>query len=68
MAQSMQFTDKDVGPCYLSDEDKQKRKLDIHLGKTREQDLNKSSLVESLKNAGIQNPTGHKKDLQKQAV
>ena len=64
----MQFTDKDIGPCYLSDEEKQKHKLDIHLGKTREQVLNKSRLTENLKGAGLINPIGHEKDLQEQAV
>ena len=64
----MQFTDKDIGPCYLGDEERQKRKLYIHLGKTREKDLNKSRLIENLKGAGIINPIGHKKDLQEQAV
>lgn len=68
MTQSMQFKDSDIGPCYMSVEERQKQKLDIHSGKTRDKDLNKNCLIQNLKTAGIINPTGTKKFLQEQSI
>ena len=68
MYQSMQFKVTDSGPCYMNDEEKIARKLDVRLGKTREKDMIKHILIENLKAAGILNPTGTKKQLQEQSI
>ena len=68
MCQSMQFKATYSGPCYLNDEEKIARKLDVRLGKTREKDMIKHILIENLKAAGILNPTGTKKQLQEQSI
>ena len=66
MIQSMQFSSTDVGPCYYTEEERNKYRLDINTGKTREKDLNKSELITNLKNYGILEPSGSKSKLKEQ--
>ena len=62
--QSMQFSEHDTGPCYLSQSDALKCKYDVDTGRTREKEILKYDLIEALKKDGIDNPCGSKEKLQ----
>ena len=64
MDQRMQFDASDPVPCYLNNEERMHRKLDIDTGKTVVKNLTKAELILRLKTAGLIDPTGTKKSLQ----
>ena len=64
MSQYLSFVSTDTGPCYLTLEEKESKRLDKVTGKSKLKDLNKSELVERLKRAGITDPRGTKAKLQ----
>ena len=68
MEQHMQFSPSDDGPCYFKDEERMKRRLDIHSGKVKECLLTRRQLIDGLNSAGMINPTGTKKELQEQST
>jgi hypothetical protein len=65
--QSMQFSDTDVGPFYLTVEQREQRRYDTKIG-TKEIPLSKDELTKNLKEVGIQNPPGTKDKLQKLSI
>ncbi len=65
--QSMQFSDTDVGPFYLTAEQREQRRYDTKIG-TKQIPLSKDELTKKLREVGIQNPPGTKEKLQKLSV
>jgi hypothetical protein len=63
-AQSMVFSETDLGPFYLSALERQRRRYDRKTGKFRKKDILKNKLVEDLKEMGIEKPGGTLKQLQ----
>ena len=66
-SQSMQFSEIDIGPCYLNDKEREERRNDYDTGKVRVKDVLKSNLVKELKRRGIKDPRGDKSKLQQLA-
>ena len=66
--QSMTFAADDQGPCYLTQHEREKQRLDINTGKRKKCDLTKVELVKTLKSKGIIDPRGTKKLLQEQCT
>ena len=66
LTQHMQYTEEDDGPCYMTIDEKENRKLDEQLGGTKEKNKVKAEFIKLLKESGIANPTGTKKELQDQ--
>ena len=64
MCQSMQFQPNDSGPCYLTEEDRLVQRLDRNNGEMKKRFVTKDELKILLKNSGILNPVGNKKQLQ----
>ena len=62
MSQNMQYTDGDIGPCYMTADEQIQRRLDIQLGGTKETHLTKAELITLLKDVGVTNPIGDKKN------
>ena len=62
--QRMIFPPTDEGPFYLSEKERQEQRMDQYNGTKREH-LNKSDLIEALKQHGVTNPKGSKGKLQK---
>ena len=67
MDQEMQFSSSDEGPCYFNNDERMKRRLDIHSGKLKECLLTRKELIERLNLAGMINPSSSKKELQNQS-
>ena len=65
--QSMQFSESDPGPCYLSEQERIEQRLDMHLDKQKKRDLTKVELMETLKARG-NNSFGTKKSLQEKCT
>ena len=63
MFQSMQYQEGDIGPCYLTEIERIVKMNDKTIG-TKVRVLNKCELIMNLKEAGICNPKGTKKQLQ----
>ena len=61
--QTMQFSENDPGPCYMSESERESHMYDIDTGETREVDFTKASLINALKNAGVKDPCGNKEEL-----
>lgn len=61
--QSMQFSESNPGPCYLSAQERIEQILDMHLGKYKKRGLTKAELMEALKVRG-NDSFGTKKSLQ----
>ena len=68
MEQEMHFSPSDEGPCYFSNEERMKRRLDIHSGKLKDCLSTRKELIEGLHRAGMINPSGSKKELQEQST
>ena len=66
MTQSMQFQSTDIGPCYLSIDERVKQQYDINSGEIKERFRSKDELKLSLTQAGILNPVGTRRHLQEQ--
>ena len=66
-SQTMQFSEIDIGPCYLNDKEREERRNDYDTGKVRVKDVLKSNLVKELKRRGIKDPRGNKSKLQQLA-
>ena len=66
MLQHMQYNTDNDGPCYMSTNKQQNRRLDKHLGNSKEKNLNKFKLVALLKETSVSNLFGTKKELQEE--
>ena len=66
--QAMTFSEDDVGPWFLSSQERESKKRDINTGKYKEIKLKKEELILNLKNQGILDPQGQVGLLQKQCV
>ena len=64
MHQSLQFSENDQGPCYLNEIERNKQRYDRDTGKMRTRELTVSSLICKLKEFGLSDPRGSKKELQ----
>ena len=66
--QSMIYSADDQGPCYLTQLEQNKQRLDINSGKRKKRELTKVELVQTLKSKGIIDPKGSKKLIQEQCT
>ena len=64
--QSMVFIDGDIGPFYLSEEERRKRMFDVSTGEMSEKKILKKDLIAALKTANIVDPRGTTEQLQEQ--
>ena len=62
--QYMVFREGDSGPCYLSEEERRKRKYDVNTGEIKEKEIPKCDLIKLLQTSGIKEPKGKKNKLQ----
>jgi hypothetical protein len=62
--QKMHFTSDDIGPFYMTPEEREARKYDYNTGKVRKRPILKKRMVEMLKEMSIVNPTGNTRKLQ----
>ena len=65
--QSMQFSEIDAGPCYLSESERRKKRYDRTTEKKRTRDIVRADLVKSLIAIGVKDPKGNRKKLQELA-
>jgi hypothetical protein len=64
--QSMVFNPSDSGPFYMSVEDRERKKYDIHTGRYATKHILKVKLSEMLAEMGVSNPVGSAKQMQEQ--
>ena len=64
--QTMVYSENDEGPFYLSPQDRQRLKHDQISGSSRPHDILKEDLISMLKEKGMKDPKGSKKELQEQ--
>ena len=67
-SQSMLFKATEVGPCYLSQKERDDQRLDRITSKRRKKDFTKSLLIEQLKANGTIDPKGTRKTLNGQCT
>ena len=62
--QSMQFSEHDPGPCYMSESVRLASKFDKNTGQTRSKYVTCANMIKALKAKGVNDPCGLKEKLQ----
>ena len=62
--QCMQFKSTDIGPCYLTEEERNARRYDVDTGEVYERDILRADLSKALTETGIKDPPKNLKKLQ----
>ena len=62
--QTMQFSENDPGPCYMSEALRMENRFDRITGKTRSRDITCANMIKALKTKNVKEPCGLKEKLQ----